>query len=62
MTYNEFLNSTPRQIMTMNDLNIRYETNILLEVAAKIYENNADEINNNTNRVEQVDSLGALFG
>ena len=51
MTYNEFLNSTPRQIMTMNDLNIRYETNILLEVAAKIYENNGDEINNNTNRV-----------
>ncbi|HII4424927.1 TPA: hypothetical protein ACY4RS_000258 [Clostridium perfringens] len=62
MTYNEFLNSTPRQIMTMNDLNIRYETNILLEVVAKIYGNNGDEINNNTNRVEQVDSLGALFG
>lgn len=28
----------------------------------KIYGNNGDEINNNTNRVEQVDSLGALFG
>nr|DAF64441.1 MAG TPA: hypothetical protein [Siphoviridae sp. cttaA39] len=62
MTYNEFLNSTPRQIMTMNDLNIRYETNILLEVASKIYGNNGEEINNDTNRVEQAESLGALFG
>lgn len=62
MNYDEFLNSTPRQIMGMNDLNIRYEENILFNVIAKVYggDDEAESINQNKG-IDKVQSFSDLF-
>lgn len=63
MNYDEFLNSTPRQVMGLNDLNIRYEENILFNVVVKIYggSDEAESINENKG-IDKVQSFSDLFG
>lgn len=62
MNYDEFLNSTPRQILGLNDLNIRYEENILFNVIAKVYGGNDDiDYVGNDRKTNQVQSFSDLF-
>jgi len=62
MNYDEFLSSTPRQLMGLNDLNIRYEENILFNVVVKIYggSDEAESINENKG-IDKVQSFSDLF-
>lgn len=62
MNYDEFLNSTPRQILGLNDLNIRYEENILFNVIARVYGGNDDaDYIESDRKTNQVQSFSDLF-
>jgi hypothetical protein len=62
MNYDEFLSSTPRQLMGLNDLNIRYEENILFNVIAKVYGGNDDvDYVENDRGIDKVQSFSDLF-
>ncbi len=62
MNYDEFLNSTPRQVLGLNDLNIRYEENILFNVIAKVYGGNDDvDYAENYREIDKVQSFSDLF-
>lgn len=61
MNYDEFLESTPRIVTTMDIFNKNYEENIMIGVVAKLYKSKNDIITTKKDNRKIVDSFDELF-